>query len=146
MRAFSLIEVMVSLGIAALTGSMAVAAFQRGVAQAGAGDREWIAFTLAQQQLEMLAAAPRTSALLDDVVADAATPGSRADANCATGVDGRVAARVDALGVAAANGPYELCWKTTDDHPSGSLKNVRAIVTFPSERGERKSVQLQVLR
>jgi prepilin-type N-terminal cleavage/methylation domain-containing protein len=149
-RGFSLIEAMVALAASAVVTTTAITIFKTTIDEQSKASHEWSAFTIAEQRMELLANAPRNSSLLDDTVADASgvTPGSVADQQCTSGVDGKLTAdmKVDMLGVASSNGSFELCWKMTAGSPSGSLRNVRVIVTYPKGNGTRGYVFLQTFR
>jgi prepilin-type N-terminal cleavage/methylation domain-containing protein len=151
MRGFSLIEAMAALALAGIIGGAIVGIFTGAVRDGGDQGAEWQAVSIAQQQMERLAALPKNlSSLTPDLVdstADTQTPGSLADRNCTGGVDGRLTPdmKVNELGVPDPNGRFTLCWKNTANHPTGVLINTRVIVTFAGRVGQR-NVMMQTLR
>jgi prepilin-type N-terminal cleavage/methylation domain-containing protein len=147
-RGFSLIEAMISIAIAATVSTTALNIFKQTIDDQQRASREWSAFTIAEQRMELLANAPSNSSLLNDIVIDAATPGSDADKTCAGGVDGSLSSDmlVDQLGNQNSGGVFQLCWKITAGNPQGSLRNVRVVVTFPTNEGGKGNVYLQTFR
>ena len=145
--AFTMIEVMIALALAGIAGAAAVSVYTLAVRNGGDQGNEWQAVAIAQQQMEFLASAPRTSALLADTVVDGAAPGSTGDRTCASGVDGTRGGNghVNGLGDPDNNGLFELCWKNTAGSPSGILINTRVIVTYPT-RDSTKTIFFQLLR
>lgn len=149
-KGFTLIEAVISLTIAGLVVASAISTYR--VAQLQQRDQkgEWIAFTVAQQQMELLGSMPKESISLDDDTGDgisAALFGTKDDANCDVGVDGSLTAdmKVNETGRADASGNYLLCWKVTDGSPQGTLKNIRVIGGY-GPPGDRSYVLLQVIR
>lgn len=141
-------EAVAALTLASLVLVGALGAYANAQHARADANHEWIAFSLAQTQIEMLASAPADHALVEDVTADAVTAiGSDDDAQCATGVDGSLspAMRVDALGQPRDDGLYTLCWKVTGGDPFGTLKNIRVIAGYPGQ-GARRHVLLQTIR
>lgn len=145
--AFTMIEVMIALALAAVAGAAAVSVYTLAVRNSGDQGNEWQAVAIAQQQMEKLASAPRTSSLLADTVADTATPGSAADRTCDTGVDGTLGGNghVNGLGDPDNTGLFQLCWKNTAGSPAGILINTRVMVVYPT-RESTKTIFFQLLR
>lgn len=141
-------EAMSSVAIAAIVVLGAVGTYSSALKTRADAGREWTAFTIAQTRMELLASAPRAHAMLDDVASDSVTVlGGSTDAQCDTGVDGRLSPdlRVDEQGNPDPGGEFLLCWKVTGGNPSGSLKNVRVVAGYPSG-GEHRYVLLQTIR
>jgi prepilin-type N-terminal cleavage/methylation domain-containing protein len=143
--AFSLIEVMVALALGGVIVAGAVAAFRESLVAEAAAKHEWIAFSVAEQQMELLSTMPRDGALLAGNVAAGAAPGLAADALCSDIPFGPQHFKVDALGAKTTSGEYEMCLRITDGNPSGALKNVRVVVLYPSF-GAAGHVVLQTIR
>ena len=59
-RAFSLVEVMVALALSGLVVGTAVIAFHDSVVNQATAKHEWVAFSIAQQRMELLASSPKT--------------------------------------------------------------------------------------
>lgn len=143
-QAFSLLEVMVAVALAGVLAATVTATFKGSLDEQARSKHEWQAFTIAQQTMETLSALPRTHELLaHNTQLSASTPGTNADATCpmALGVQHKM---VNGLGD-AASGPYEMCIKVTDGHPSGNLKDVRVVVLYKTLTGNG-NVLLQTLR
>jgi prepilin-type N-terminal cleavage/methylation domain-containing protein len=143
--AFSLVEVMVALALGGVVVAGAVAAFRESLVAEAAAKHEWIAFSVAEQQMELLSTMPRDGALLAGNVAAGAAPGLAADALCSDIAFGPQRFKVDALGAKTTSGEYEMCLRITDGNPSGALKNVRVVVLYPSF-GAAGHVVLQTIR
>lgn len=143
MKGFSLVEVMVALSIAGILGATSVATFKGSLDESARSKHEWIAFTLAQKQMELLLSAPKNAAALQGDSSTAA-PGSTADETCAD-ADASRRSRVTELGTPSATGAYVLCWKVKAGSPSGDLRNIRVVVTFPLFQGS-DHVFLQAIR
>jgi prepilin-type N-terminal cleavage/methylation domain-containing protein len=142
--AFSLIEVMVAMGIGGVIVASAVTSFKFSLDEQARAKREWQAFTIAQQQMEVLSSLPTTHALLSANVSSAVAAGSDADATCDGIANGLQRKRVDGLGTASATGQFDLCVKITDGSPFGSKKNIRVVVLF--DAGGKRHVLLQTIR
>ncbi len=145
---FTLMEAVAALTLASLVLVGALGAYANAQHARADAHHEWIAFSLAQTQLEMLASAPADHVLLDDTTLDSVTPiGGEDDAQCDNGVDGSLSPdmRVDALGQPRSDGLYALCWKVTGGDPFGTLKNIRVIAGYPAQ-GARRHVLLQTIR
>lgn len=145
-RGFSLLEAMVAIVMAGVVAAIVVATFKGSLDEQSRSKNDWQAFTIAQQQMELFAALPRSSAMLNENDTNA-NPGSVADATC-TGVptgDGRHQ-RVDALGNLSATGSFDVCVKVTDNKPEGALKYVRVIVDYTGHNGATEHVALQTVR
>ncbi len=144
---FSLLEVMVSVVLAGVLAATVAATFRGSLDEQARSKHEWQGFTIAQQQMELLASLPRTSSLLSGNSPLDATnpPGSPGDIECASVASPQQHFRTNELGVPTTSGVYELCWKITDGHPTGSLKNIRVIVLFRSSAGSG-NVVLQTVR
>lgn len=145
---FTLMEALVSLSLSSLVLVGALGVFTNAQHSRADAQHEWIAFTLAQTQLEMLSSAPTDHPNLADSVPDVVSNlGSDQDAQCDTGADGNLSTtmRVDELGQPRLEGLYTLCWKVTGGNPFGTLKNIRVVSGYPSQ-GERRHVLLQTIR
>ncbi len=143
-RGFSLVEVMVALALSGLVVGTAVVAFHDSVVNQASAKHEWIAFSIAQQRMELLAAIPRNSTILNDNTASAVGAGTAADALC-TMTTGPQHFRVNELGDPDAAGVYDLCWRVTDGSPSADLKNIRVVVLYPVLNGSRHVI-VQTIR
>ena len=142
-KGFSLVEVMVAMAIAGVLGATSVATFKGSLDESARSKHEWIAFTLAQKQMELLLSAPKNAAALQGDSATA-SPGSAVDESCADAEPARTS-RLTELGAASSTGPYVLCWKVKAGSPSGDLRNIRVVVTFPLFQGS-DHVFLQAIR
>lgn len=142
-RAFSLIETMVALGLGGVIAANVVVTFSAAINTQGRGKREWAAFTIAQQNLELLAALPNDSEFL--LANDSSlTPGARSDLTC-TGIPlGVQHFRTNGLGDKLATGQFDVCYKITSANPIGGLRNVRVVVLY--EFGGQSGVLLQTVR
>ncbi len=134
---FTLIETMISLAMAGLVVATAVVTYNAAQRQTKNQKGEWLAFTIAQQQLEMFGSMPSEAPVLADSQADGVSDtlfGTPADADCSVGVDGGLTGdyKVNELGRADPSGLYRLCWKITDGSPQGTLKNIRVIAGYPT--------------
>ena len=143
-RAFSLIEVMVAMGLGGVIIASAVTSFKVSLDEQGIAKREWQAFTVAQQRMELLAALPTTHPLLTGTVGSATAAGTDADAICSDIPLGSQHMKVDGLGLDSATGQFEVCYRITDGNPLGSKKNVRVVALYGYE-GNR-NVILQTIR
>ncbi|HEY1098953.1 MAG TPA: type II secretion system protein [Myxococcota bacterium] len=142
---FTLIEVMVAVALAGLVMTSAVSTFKTSLDEQALATREWQAFTIAQQHMEMLSALPRDHTFLTGNNNGATTtPGSDADGTCTGIADGAQHFRVNRLGVKTAGGQYDVCYKVWDGNPIGALRNVRVVVAF-NFQGARH-VLLQTIR
>ena len=143
-RAFSLLEVMVAVALAGVLAGTVVATFKGSLDEQARSKHEWQAFTIAQQTMEKLSALPRSHELLAfNTPLSAGIPGTAADATCPMAA-GEQNKTVNSLGD-NASGPYRMCIKVTDGHPSGNLKDVRVIVLFKTLTGSG-NVILQTIR
>lgn len=142
-RGFSLIEVMVAMGLGGVIVASAVTTFKYALDEQALAKREWQAFTVAQQQMEVLAALPTTHPLLVGNVGPTGA-GTAADAICNDIVVGHQHFRTDGLGNLSATGSFDVCYRITDGNPIGSKKNVRVVVTYDS--GGKRHVMLQTIR
>jgi prepilin-type N-terminal cleavage/methylation domain-containing protein len=143
-RAFSLIEVMVAMGLGGVIIASAVTSFKLSLDEQGIAKREWQAFTVAQQRMELLAALPSTHPLLTGTVSSAVGTGTVADAICSDIPLGTQHMKVDGLGLDNTAGQFEVCYRITDGNPLGSKKNVRVVALYAFE-GNR-NVMLQTIR
>lgn len=142
-RAFSLIEVMVAVGLGGVIVASAVTTFKYALDEQALAKREWQAFTVAQQQMEILAAVPTTHPLLTSN-AGSSNAGARADAVCNDIPVGLQHFRTDGLGNPSSSGAFDVCYRVTDGSPLGSKKNVRVVVNYDS--GGKRHVILQSIR
>ena len=140
---FSLIEVMVAMGLGGLIVASAVSSFKFSIEEQALAKREWQAFTIAQQRMEILAALPVTHPLLLGNVSggEAGTP---ADATCDDIAIGPQHLVMDGLGNEDDRGSFDVCYRVTDGNPIGSKKNVRVVVNYDS--GGKRHVMLQTIR
>ena len=143
LRGFSLIEVMVALGLAGLLAATVVATFANVLTAQGRSKREWEAFTIAEQQMELLEALPSTASLLAPNSTSAA-PGGAADRTCSDISAGAQHFRTNGLGDVVNAGQYDVCIKVTAGNPFGALRNVRVVVLY--EYGGTDGVLLQTIR
>lgn len=143
-QAFSLLEVMVAVALAGVLAATVTATFKGSLDEQARSKHEWQAFTIAQQMMEKLSALPRSHELLaHNTVLVAGVPGTAADATCPMGL-GAQHKMVNGLGD-DASGPYEMCVKVTDGHPSGNLKDIRVVVLYKTLTGNG-NVLLQTIR
>jgi prepilin-type N-terminal cleavage/methylation domain-containing protein len=143
-KGFSLVEVMVAIGLSAIVIGAAVGAFHGSLVEQAASKHKWVAFSIGQQQMEMLASIPKDAVPLAQNVASAVGAGTDADAICDMAI-GPQHFRVNDLGAPSLTGTYELCWRVTDGSPSADLKNVRVVVLFPVLNGSGHVI-LQTIR
>lgn len=141
MRGFTLIEAMVSLAIAGLALAGSLALFSTSQQQSSRQEKELVAFTIAQQKIELLSSVPRGSPLLQSTVS-----GDVQDPSPLVGVDGPVLAerKVNALGDPATDGPYLVYWKVEPE--IGSLVRVKVYVRFPPVDVEANHVAVETFR
>jgi len=143
-HAFSLVEVMVAMALAGVVVASAVTSFKYSLDEQALAKREWLAFTVAQQQMEILASLPTTHPLLTANVSSAVAAGTPADAICTDVPPGTQHFRVNGLGDVATDGQFDVCFRVTDGSPLGSKKNVRVVVVYQS--GGARHVMLQTIR
>ncbi len=147
-RGFSLIEVLVAIGISAVLASAVLVSVRQGIETSGRNKHRWQAFTVAQQQMEILQAAPKDApSLVGDALIANGTP---ADATCSDVTSNLRHYCVNALGqrtldLAPCTGKYELCWKVRFGAPEGVLRTVRVVVGYPTLEG-REHVLLETVR
>ncbi len=142
-RGFSLVEVMVAMAVGGVIVASAVTSFKLSLDEQGRAKREWQAFTIAQQQMEILSSMPTGHALLVGNSSASSDIGTAADADCSGIPAGLQHKTVDGFG-AVASGPFEMCVKVTDGSPFGSKKNIRVVVLFNA--GGKRHVLLQTIR
>jgi len=142
-RAFSLIETMVALAISGVLAATVVSTFSAALNEQAKSKRDWAAFTIAQQNMELLASLPKGAAELS-ANSNAANPGNAADRICTDIPDGLQHFRTNELGVKTAGGAYDVCMRVTAGNPLGSLNNIRVVVTY--DFGGTHAVQLQSIR
>lgn len=142
-RGFSLIEVMVAMGLGGIIVASAVTSFKYTLDEQALAKREWQAFTIAQQRMEILAALPTSHTLLVGNVGGT-NAGTAADATCEDIGVGPQHLIMDGLGNEVATGQFHVCYRVTDGNPIGSKKNVRVVVTYDS--GGKRHVMLQTIR
>lgn len=140
---FSLIEVMVAVALGAVIAATVVATFSGALNTQGRGKREWEAFTIAQQQMELLSALPTDASLLSSN-SSGVDPGSAADRTCSDIPPGAQHFRTNGLGDVVTAGQYDVCIKVTAGHPIGALRDVRVVVLY--EYGGTDGVLLQTIR
>jgi prepilin-type N-terminal cleavage/methylation domain-containing protein len=140
-KGFTLIESMVSIAIAGLALAGSLALFSTSTRQAQRQERELVAFTIAQQKIELLSSVPKGSPLLAQVEV-----GDVNDPSLFAGVDGPLPAlrRVDGFGDPRVDGEYVVYWKVEPEF--GSLSRVRVYVRFPPVDVEANHVVLETLR
>lgn len=144
-RGFSLLEVMVAMAIAGIFVSNAVSAFAGSIHANADAKRSWVAFTIAQQQMEILSAIPVTALALAHN-STAVNLGKTADASC-NGLPASLIRRVNTFGVADPKGFFELCWRVTVGSPARELRNIRVIVNYPKMASQEVAhVVLQTIR
>jgi prepilin-type N-terminal cleavage/methylation domain-containing protein len=142
-RGFSLIEVMVALGLGAVIAATVVATFSSVLGAQGRSKREWEAFTIAEQQLELLASLPSDAGLLAPN-SNSTAPGAAADRRCDDIPAGPQHFRTNGLGDVRPSGAYDVCIKVTAGNPFGGLRNVRVVALY--EFGGTDGVLLQTIR
>jgi len=147
-RGFTLLEAMISMAIAGIVVSAALTSYRVGIAQSADQRREWNAFTIAQQRIELLSSFSPAAPDLSDNAPDTISPtqiGTGVDTDCSNGVDGSLSVdmKVDALGFPNANGRYMLCWKVTPGSPAGNLLNLRVVTGYLDDFGNRQFLLLQ---
>lgn len=144
-RGFSLLEVMVAVAVAGLSIAAAVSSFKHSLDEQARAKKEWQAFTIAEQRMELLAALPATHPFLTpNSAAGSIRAGSIEDADCSEVTNVAQHSRVNGLGITEATGFFDLCTKVTAGDPSGNLLNVRTFVTY--ELGGKQHVVLQTIR
>jgi prepilin-type N-terminal cleavage/methylation domain-containing protein len=143
-HAFSLVEVMVAMALAGIVVASAVTSFKYSLDEQALAKREWLAFTVAQQQMEILASLQTTHPLLTGNVSSAIAAGTAADAICTDIPLGAQHFSVNGLGDVTTNGQFDVCFRITDGSPLGSKKNVRVVVVYQS--GGARHVVLQTIR
>lgn len=141
MRGFTLIESMVSLAVAGLALAGSLALFSTSTRQGQRQERELVAFTIAQQKIELLASVPKGSPLLVS-----SQPGDVNDPGLVEGVDGPPPAErfVNGLGDPSPTGEYLVYWKVEPE--IGSLARIRVYVRFPPVDVEANHVVLETFR
>ncbi len=142
-RGFSLIEVMVAMGLGGVIVASAVTTFKYALDEQALAKREWQAFTIAQQRMEILAALPTTHPLLVGN-APGNNAGTAADATCDDIAVGAQHFRLDGLGNLSPTGQFDLCFRITDGNPIGSKKNVRVVIIYDYQG--KRHVTLQTIR
>ena len=135
---------MVAVAFGGVVMATAASAFKTSLDEQALSKREWQAFTIAQQNMELLAALPRDHTMLGANNVGSAVPGSKEDAICTDISVGAQHFRVDGLGVPKAGGQYDVCFKVKEGDPLGSLKNVRVVVVYTF--GVQRHVVLQTVR
>lgn len=134
---------MVAVGLGGVVMASAVSTFKTSLDEQALSKREWQAFTIAQQNMELLSALPSDHTLLSGN-SPVGVPGSPNDATCAGISNGIQHFKVDGLGNKVVGGQYDVCFKVTVGDPVGSLKNVRVVVTYSF--GVQRHVVLQTVR
>ena len=142
-KGFSLIEVMVALALGGVITATAVTTFKASLDEQGISKRDWEAFTIAQQTMEVVSSVPDDDDRLG-ANSSASSPGSAADAECASIATGVQHFTTNALGVPTPGGPFEVCIKVKDGNPFGSLKNIRVVVLYTAVGA--RNVMLQTIR
>lgn len=142
-KGFSLVEVMVALALGGVITATAVTSFKASLDEQGISKRDWAAFTIAQQTMELVSSVP-----LDDdrlgVNSTSSSPGAASDAECASVTSAVQHYRTDEFGIPSASGPFEVCIKVNNGNPFGQLRNIRVVVLY-SAVGARH-VMLQTIR
>lgn len=135
---------MVAVAVAGLTVAAAVSSFKHSLDEQARSKKEWQAFTIAEQRMEMLASLPNSHPLLTaNSAKSGVAAGSDADADCSE-VGGAQHVVVDGLGNPDPKGGFDLCTKVTAGDPSGNLMNIRTFVNY--ELGGKRHVVLQTIR
>lgn len=142
-RGFSLVEVMVAMGLGGVIVASAVTSFKYSLDEQALAKREWQAFSIAQQRMEILSTLPLSHPLLTGNAAGAAA-GTAADGRCDDLAGGPQRFRVNGLGDPLAGGPFEVCYRVTDGNPIGTKKNVRVVVVYDYQG--KRHVLLQTIR
>lgn len=131
------------MGLGGVIVASAVTTFKYALDEQALAKRDWQAFTLAQQRMEILASLPTTHPLLVGNVGGAKA-GTAADAFCDDVPLGAQHLKLDGLGNEVPTGAFDVCYRITDGSPFGSKKNVRVVVTYNS--GGERHVMLQTIR
>jgi prepilin-type N-terminal cleavage/methylation domain-containing protein len=142
-KGFSLVEVMVALALGGVVTAAAVTSFKASLDEQGISKRDWAAFTIAQQTMELVSSVPNDDSRLS-ANSTAALPGSAGDAECASITSTSQHFTTDELGVPTLGGPYEVCIKVNNANPFGQLKNVRVVVLYTAPGA--RHVILQTIR
>jgi hypothetical protein len=134
---------MVAMAVGGVIIATAVTSFKFSLDEQALSKREWQAFTIAQQRMELLSALPTSSPLLVGNVA-ATGAGTEADGRCDDIATGVQRFRMNGLGEPDNAGQFDVCYRITDGNPIGSKKNVRVVVTFDFQG--KRHVILQSIR
>lgn len=127
MRAFGLIEAMSAIAVAGIAFTAAIGLYVSAMRQAALQKHEFIALSIAQQKMEMLASVPLNSPLLSN-----SSGGDVHDASPESGVDGpdTDSQQVNGIGEPDPDGPYRVYWKI--ENTSGSIRSVVVYTRYPS--------------
>lgn len=131
------------MGLGGIIVASAVTSFKFSLDEQAIAKRDWLAFTVAQQRMELLSALPTTHPLLAGNVAGTGA-GTDADGTCADIALGTQHFKVNGLGEPETDGQFDLCYRVTDGNPIGSKKNVRVVITY--EFQGKRHVLLQTIR
>lgn len=131
------------MGLGGVIVATAVTSFKFALDEQALAKREWQAFTIGQQRMELLAALPTTHSLLTGNVS-ATNAGSTADGTCDDIAGGAQHFRTNGLGDAESGGQFDVCFRITDGSPIGSKKNVRVVVVYDYQG--KRHVMLQAIR
>lgn len=138
-RAFTLLETLVALGLFGVLVASVVSTFSGSIQLQGKSRQEWAAFSLAQQQLELLTSLPPTSPMLvpNSPLVAGVLPGSEVDATCSTIPVGAAHFRTDPFSFNrdVSSGTFEVCTKVSQGSPFGALLNIRVVVLYPTKTG-----------
>jgi prepilin-type N-terminal cleavage/methylation domain-containing protein len=142
-KGFSLVEVMVALALGGVITATAVTSFKASLDEQGISKRDWAAFTIAQQTMEVVSSVPDDDSRLS-TNSTATSPGSAADAECASITSTVQHFKTNDLGVPTVGGAYDVCIKVNNGNPFGQLKNVRVVVLYTAVGA--RNVILQTIR
>ncbi len=142
-KGFSLVEVMVALALGGVITATAVTSFKASLDEQGISKRDWEAFTIAQQTMELVSSVPLTDNRLAPN-STASTPGALADAECASITSTMQHFKTNALGIVTSDGPFEVCIKVNNGSPFGALRNIRVVVLYTAVGA--RNVMLQTIR
>lgn len=130
------------MGLGGVIVASAVTSFKYSLDEQALAKREWQAFTIAQQRMELLSTLPLSHPLLTGNAAGAGA-GTDADGRC-DDIAGPQRFRMNGLGEPLSGGQFEVCYRVTDGNPIGTKKNVRVVVVYDYQG--KRHVLLQTIR